>query len=365
MLITYRPAASEDIDRLYQLNKALIDTYESVEHIDYHKVLQWVRRKLETCISEYTTVYADGEKAGYYHFCKNEDDEYELDDLYIFPEFQGQGIGSAAVEQCCSSVSQPVMLYVFIRNERAVALYKRLGFTIIETVHGTRYIMKRDNRKYYEAYEERYKAAHEQGVSWASEASTPIVLDMLRKHHIAPDQSLLEVGCGEGRDSKAVLDGGYSLLATDISKEAIAYCKTRFPQYESRFRVLDCLSDTLEQQFDFIFGIAVIHMLVPDADRDGFYQFIRGHLTANGLALICTMGDGEFETQSDISTAFSLQEREHQSGTMTVAGTSCRMVSFPTFERELARNGLEIVEKGLTEALPDFNSLMYALVKRT
>ena len=38
------------------------------------------------------------------------------------------------------------------------------------------------------------------------------------------------------------------------------------------------------------------------------------------------------------------------------------MVSFETFEKELASNGLKIVEKGLTESLPDFNSLMYAIV---
>lgn len=223
---------------------------------------------------------------------------------------------------------------------------------------------EKDSRKYYEAYEERYKTAHEHGVSWASETSTPIVLEMLKKYCIGPDQALLEVGCGEGRDSKAVLDGGYSLLATDISREAITYCQKRLPQYKDRFRVLDCLSDTLEERFDFIFAIAVIHMLVPDADRDGFYRFIRRHLAADGLALICTMGDGEFETQSDISTAFVPQEREHESGKMMVVGTSCRMVSFPTFENELARSRLQIVEKGLTAALPDFNSLMYALVKR-
>ena len=31
---------------------------------------------------------------------------------------------------------------------------------------------------------------------------------------------------------------------------------------------------------------------------------------------------------------------------------------------ELAENGLEIIEKGITEALPEFDSLMYAVVRR-
>ena len=67
--------------------------------------------------------------------------------------------------------------------------------------------------------------------------------------------------------------------------------------------------------------------------------------------------------QSDISTAFTLQERNHDSGKMMVAGTSCRMVSWNTLENELARNGLTTIEKGITNSLPDFNCLMYAVVK--
>lgn len=224
--------------------------------------------------------------------------------------------------------------------------------------------MEAEKRTYYAAYEERYKTAHGKGVSWASGKNTPIVLETVEKYGIRTEQDLLEIGCGEGRDAKALLEQGFSLLATDISPEAVSYCRKSMPAFRERFRVLDCLADCLEQRFDFIYGVAVIHMLVLDEDRDGFYRFIRNHLKPEGIALICTMGDGEFEMQSDISRAFELQEREHESGKMTVAGTSCRMVSFRTFDDELARNGLKVMEKGITSALPDFNSLMFAVVKQ-
>ena len=226
--------------------------------------------------------------------------------------------------------------------------------------------MTNDNnsRKYYTAYDERYKTAHARGVSWASDVNTPIVMDIIEKYNIDHEHQLLEIGCGEGRDSRIVLENGYKLMATDISSEAIEYCKKKLPQFESNFRVLDCLSDKLDAQFDFIFGIAVIHMLVLDEDRNGFYQFIHNHLSPNGIALICTMGDGESERQSDISQAFTLQERSHKSGKMLVTGTSCRMVSFRTFEKELKQNNLTIIEKGTTSALPDFNNLMYAVMKK-
>ena len=223
--------------------------------------------------------------------------------------------------------------------------------------------MQKENRKYYEAYEDRYKTAHEKGVSWEQMKNTPIVMDIINRYHLHPEQSLLEIGCGEGRDSATDLEKVIHLIATDISPEAINYSKKKMPDFESKFMVLDCLSSDLNEKFDFIYSIAVVHMFVLDEDRNGFYQFIRSHLKSDGIALISSMGDGNYEMQSDISNAFEIQEREHESGKMMVAGTSCRMVSFSTFENELLRNGLKIIEKGITSAMPNFNSLMYAVVQ--
>lgn len=220
------------------------------------------------------------------------------------------------------------------------------------------------NKKYYEAYEERYKTIHEKGFSWSSDMNTPIVMEVIHKYKIDFNDKLLEIGCGEGRDSKVVLENGYDLMAIDISNEAIQYCKEVIPNYEKQFSVLDCLSEELNQKFDFIYGIAIIHMLVLDEERDKFYQFIYNHLNEKGIALICTMGDGEIEVKSDIEKAFELQEREHETGKVMVAGTSCRMVSFKTFEKELKRNQFEIIEKGITSALPDFNQLMYVVIRK-
>lgn len=218
--------------------------------------------------------------------------------------------------------------------------------------------------KYYEAYDNRYRAVHARGVSWSSAESTPIVLETLRKYGIDPAAGILEIGCGEGRDSRAVLEKGYRLLATDISEEAIAYCKETMPRYRENFAVLDCLKSGHEGCYDFIYAVAVLHMLVLDEDRALFYRFLGEHLTQDGAALICTMGDGVEEMQSNITKAFDPVEREHGSGRITVAGTSCRKVSFATFEQEICANGLELLEKGITEALPDFDSLMFAVIKR-
>ena len=219
-------------------------------------------------------------------------------------------------------------------------------------------------REYYKAYEDRYKTIHQKGASWFSNTPTPIVMELLEKYGISLSSPILEIGCGEGRDAKALLEKEYCLKATDVSPEAISYCKAAFPEHISNFQTLDCLKDHHPFSYTFIYSVAVIHMLVPSKDRTDFYQFIYQHLTENGLSLICTMGDGKIERETDIRKAFRVEEREHSSGSIPVSSTSCKMVSFSTFEKELKENRFTIIEKGLTESFPDFPILMYALVKK-
>ena len=220
-------------------------------------------------------------------------------------------------------------------------------------------------RKYYEAYDDRYRQVHEQKLQWFYDNPTPIVAETIVKYSISRAHAILEIGCGEGRDAYPLLHDGYSVLATDISVAAIDYARKKYPQFAAHFTVLDCVTGKFSGKFDFIYAIAVLHMLVDDVDRDAFYRFIREYLRPNGIALICTMGDGIIESKTDITTAFDLQNRVHeQSGReVRVANTSCRMVSFDTFHNELRRNHLSIIEEGITSALPDFSKLMYAVVK--
>ena len=218
---------------------------------------------------------------------------------------------------------------------------------------------------YYKAYDERYRAVHRLGLQWAGDVPTPIVSDVLDRFCPDPGARILEIGCGEGRDAAPLLSRGRKLLATDASPEAISYCRKKMPQYAGSFSELDCLRDALDEKYDMIYAVSVVHMLVEDVDRRGFYRFIRNHLRESGVALICSMGDGETEIRSDASRAFETVERNHPSGPVMVAATSCRMISFEGFRREIAAEGLDIIEEGITSAMPDFDSLMYAVVRRS
>lgn len=219
-------------------------------------------------------------------------------------------------------------------------------------------------KKYYEAYDDRYRQVHRENLRWFDRKPSQIVSDVITENKVTG--SLLEIGCGEGRDACVLLEQGFDLLATDVSPEAISFCRQEWPQYAEHFQILDCINGCLNKKFDFVYAVAVLHMLVRQEDRNGFYQFIKGHLKENGIALICTMGDGILERCSDISSAFDLQERVHeQTGkTVWIAGTSYRGVSFETFDRELTENGLNIVKQGITDVEPDYWKMMYAVVRK-
>ena len=222
-------------------------------------------------------------------------------------------------------------------------------------------------RKYFEAYDDRYRQIHEENLRWFGDAPSAIVETVISEFAISKTDRLLEIGCGEGRDAGFLLNRGYDLLATDISREAVCFCRKENPGFEHCFQVLDCTKDSLNQKFDFIFAVAVVHMLVLDSDRDAFYRFIHSHLTENGIALVGTMGDGEMECSSDIATAFDMQERTHETTgkRVLVAGTSYRAVSFSSFEKELTENGFTIVKQGITSMEPDYWKMMYAVIKKS
>lgn len=143
MEIKYKTAEDIDIEPIFKLNKALIDEYENIETIDYEKVLSWEKNKIKTHIKEYTCAMINEKKVGYYHF-SHTDGKMELDDLYIFSQYQNMGIGTEILKNCISQTSLPIFLYVFIKNKGAVALYQRLGFKITQTIQNSRYIMQRN-----------------------------------------------------------------------------------------------------------------------------------------------------------------------------------------------------------------------------
>ena len=222
-------------------------------------------------------------------------------------------------------------------------------------------------KEYYKAYEKRYKQLHENNLSWETDVKTNIIEDTIIKYNIDKTASILEIGCGEGRDAKYLLGKNYNVLATDVSKEAINYCKKIDKEHSNNYEVLDVLDcEDFSKKYDFIYSIACLHMLVLDEDRNKYFEFINNHLNDNGYALVLTMGDGKTERSSDITKAWDDVERVHQESgiKMNVATTSCRIVNFETLTKEVELQNLKIIEQGITSIIPNFPEIIYVVIKK-
>ena len=225
-------------------------------------------------------------------------------------------------------------------------------------------------KKYYLAYDERYKQIHSKGFLWEKTENSGIVFSTIKKYNITPKNNILDLGVGEGRDSIFLLKQGYNVTGVDCSAEAIKTCENLALENKIEnfdFRVVDIVKGGMENEyFDFIYSIAVLHMLCTEEDRKGFYQFINTHLKENGIALISILGDETSELVTDYQNAFDNRTRYHSEtdSYVVVANTSFKMVSKQTFFDEIKSNGFNILEYKLCEDIPNFNQMMTVIISK-
>lgn len=224
--------------------------------------------------------------------------------------------------------------------------------------------MKND---YYKAYDKRYRQTYENNSLWEISERTKEVIDTLKKYKITKNSNILELGCGEGRDAIYLLDNGYNVLGVDYSFTVIDKCNelTNY-KYVNNFKQLDLIENSLNEKFDFIYSVAVIHMFVLDEHRNKFYNFIYDHLKDNGIALIISMGDGALEINSDLEKAFDDTKRVNinTNKEIMVASTSCRVKKIDEMKKEIQLNNLEILEEKIIDDVPSFNKCMLFIVKK-
>lgn len=158
MNIRFKNAIATDIDKIFELNKNLIEKYETNLNLDFEKIFDWVRKKIENNIENYQCIYFEGFKVGYYYL-HDEDEKLELDDFFIFDEFQGKGIGTEVlrhVDLIAKEKNKSIFLYIFIKNEGAIALYERNRYKIVTNSFLPLYKSLTNSSNYLEGAKFRY-----------------------------------------------------------------------------------------------------------------------------------------------------------------------------------------------------------------
>jgi SAM-dependent methyltransferase len=84
---------------------------------------------------------------------------------------------------------------------------------------------------------------------------------------IAPNSSVLDVGCGMGYFYKFILEHGFKgrYVGIDLVPQYVDHCAERFP--EASFKVWDVLDRGFEEEFDVIVASQVFNAKYPQSDN--------------------------------------------------------------------------------------------------
>lgn len=123
--ITLEPAAIEDAQILSQLHKQLFPSPWSEE--SFHNLLK--KTNILALLAR-----QEGEITGFI-ILQKASDEAEIIMLAVQQKYQGKGIGDLLCQNAISDLKQANIQNIFLEvdenNEAALALYKKLGFTIV------------------------------------------------------------------------------------------------------------------------------------------------------------------------------------------------------------------------------------------
>ncbi|MGL5642011.1 MAG: class I SAM-dependent methyltransferase [Paraclostridium sp.] len=223
-------------------------------------------------------------------------------------------------------------------------------------------------KKYYLAYDERYKKAHSEGILWFSKNPTPDLLKWIEHYDISKQDKICEVGCGEGRDTLYLGIKGYKVNGIDASESAINKCKElankNLENVEFGVEEIINLDNSEIIKYKWIYAVGVLHMLVDDNDRNLFLKSIYNMLDRGGHVLLVNMGEGEMKT--DTSKAFEIQERSNNSEgkKVMVASTSYRSINWENHIKELEDAGF-LIEKTINTQNNEYGNCMVVYLKKS
>lgn len=138
-LIAYCPAyESATLARIacfWDFHDGLVGVHED-DYIDSARqdLMHWTQENHRLYI-----ILADGQDVGFLHLTQPGPIVMELSDIFVDAEYRGRGVATAAIAQAEIHARaipgiEAMVLQVVARNERALKMYRRIGFDTISTV---------------------------------------------------------------------------------------------------------------------------------------------------------------------------------------------------------------------------------------
>ena len=131
-----------DIDRLISYKKKTILEYaKDLSDEEINKINNYNNNEINNNYNDYNNIIIDNKNIGSF-LLVNKDDGILLDEIFIEEPYRNKGIGTNIIKDILSN-NKIVYLWVY-KDNKAVSLYKKLGFKIIDKTD-TRYYMRYKN----------------------------------------------------------------------------------------------------------------------------------------------------------------------------------------------------------------------------
>ena len=133
-------SSSNDINRLIEYKKRTIYEYaKDLSAEEINKINRYITREVPKLINVYCNIMVDNKIIGCL-LLTNKDDGKLLDEIYLEKVYRNKGIGTEIIRDILSN-NDIVYLWVYKKNDKAISLYRKLGFNVIEETE-SRYYMK-------------------------------------------------------------------------------------------------------------------------------------------------------------------------------------------------------------------------------
>lgn len=129
-----------DINRLIEYKKRTIYEYaKDLSAEEINKINRYITSEVPKLINVYCNIMVDNKIIGCL-LLTNKDDGKLLDEIYLEKVYRNKGIGTEIIRDILSN-NDIVYLWVYKKNDKAISLYRKLGFNVIEETE-SRYYMK-------------------------------------------------------------------------------------------------------------------------------------------------------------------------------------------------------------------------------
>lgn len=133
-------ANEKHISILIEYKLATIFEYaKNIDNEEKNKILSYVNNEILRLLDNYKIIIINSNTVGCV-CCTSYKDGKLLDEIYLEKHFRNKGIGSDIIHNYLKE-NEIVYLWVYKENQKAISLYERLGFNVLEETK-TRYLMR-------------------------------------------------------------------------------------------------------------------------------------------------------------------------------------------------------------------------------